>query len=166
MEIDGKPVDFGMKKAEELLALLVCELGGSVSKSKAASMLWPDSLPAISADSLRKVIRHLNRMIKDGLALPLQITRSGLRLDISSADIDMVNFKAHSKSDAPEDWERAIDAYRGVLLSDNGFDWATEYDGEYAAAYFDLLTRLEQYFMKGGQNEKARYYRNKFQNSF
>jgi two-component SAPR family response regulator len=166
LEIDGKSVDFGMKKAEELLALLVCKLGGSVSKSKAASMLWPDSLPKIAADSLRKVIRHLNKMMREGLALPLQITRSGLCFDISSADIDIVNFKAYSKSEAPEDWERAVDVYRGVLLSDNGFDWATEYDGEYDTVYFDLLLRLEQYFTRGGKNEKARYYRNKFKNSF
>ncbi|MDR0936750.1 MAG: hypothetical protein LBM98_08725 [Oscillospiraceae bacterium] len=162
MRLDGAQVDLYSGRAEELIALLVCEPNG-ISKSKAADMMWPDSPPFTAADKLRKVIKHLQTLIGNGLPLPLTVTRDALSLNISQIKIDFVIFLALARSEDAKDWEHSVEMYSGVLLSDSRFDWAVEYESVYDAEYYDLLARLETYFAGRGDKDKARYYRDKRQ---
>jgi two-component SAPR family response regulator len=160
MRLDGTQVDLHSGKAEELLALLVCEPNG-VSTSKAVEMMWPAAPPVKATAELYKIIKHLQMLINGGLPLPLTVTRGALSLNTSQIEIDFVTFAALERSEKAEDWERSVELYSGVLLSDNRFDWAVEYESVYDVVYYDLLARLQTHFNSRGDNDKARYYRDK-----
>jgi two-component SAPR family response regulator len=151
-----------MRKAEELVALLVCEKGGRISKPKAAEALWPDAEPEQAADSLRKATSYLRKEIADGnLPLKLLMDKNTLQLDVSGIAADIFLFPELCKSDDADDWEKAVDMYRGQLLADTNYGWAVEYEGKYDMAYYDLLEKLAVHYDSAGNRDKAGYFRDK-----
>jgi two-component SAPR family response regulator len=157
--VDGEPVDLHGSKAEELIAFLACERGRRVSKRRAAEALWPDVCEHSALQSLYKVLQHLNKLSYHGQRIPLIVTRGAVGLDVHRMAIDSLDFRRLYDSDDPKDWERAIDLYRGILLIDSGYDWASEYEADYDVRYYELLDRLAKHYAETGNQNLARYYR-------
>ncbi|MDR3090605.1 MAG: hypothetical protein LBU36_00185 [Clostridiales bacterium] len=156
VETGGETTDTHSAKANELIAFLACERG-SVSKRRAAETLWADSPPEKAIKSLYQTLRHLRTL--DFPAPPIvSETRGALRL---AAATDTADFLRLYESGAPEDWERAVVLYRGILLVDNCYDWASEYEGYYDVRYYELLSRLAAHYASAGNKNLARYYKNR-----
>ncbi|MDL2248460.1 hypothetical protein LJB89_02055 [Tyzzerella sp. OttesenSCG-928-J15] len=147
------------EKAEELLALLVCERG-AVSKAKIAGLLWPNALPKQAANSLDQLLRHIKKL---PFHIPIIKRRGVLQLDESSVWLDTSTFMQCCESHAPEDWIFAVNLYRDVLLIDNAYDWANFYESFYDVQYYELLRRLSVHYKEGGNTALASHYRNKYE---
>jgi two-component SAPR family response regulator len=162
ISVDGEFVNLHNTKAAELIAFLACERGRPVSKRRAAYAIWPNSSEAAAMQSMYKVLQHVHKLSYCGRKIPLITTRGEARLDVRKVTLDVIDFTRLYNSGEPEDWKRAIDLYRGILLFDSGYDWASEYEGEYDTGYYELLSRLEGYYTEIGNRNLALYYRRKF----
>ncbi|MDR2359936.1 MAG: hypothetical protein LBD85_01465 [Oscillospiraceae bacterium] len=159
LTINGKSVNLHSLKADELIALLICERGKPISKQRAAGALWPNNdcpLP-----NLYKVIEHIHRWRFEGVSVPLIAARGSICIDISEVDADTEDFIRLYNSDAPEDWVTAVELYRGILLIDSKYDWAVEYEAYYDVRYYELLERLTGHYEKIADRNMTQYYRAK-----
>jgi two-component SAPR family response regulator len=155
--VNGQQVLLHSEKAEELVAFLACERG-SVSKRKTAAALWPGADEDRAMNNLYKTLGHLRGPEFGDLELIAE-QRGSISLNAAGVTSDLEQFLAKYKSDAPEDWESAVELYRGILLIDNAFDWAAEYEAYYDTRYYELLRRLSEHYGKTENANLARYYR-------
>ncbi|MDR1649167.1 MAG: hypothetical protein LBR71_02810 [Synergistaceae bacterium] len=148
-------------KAGELLAFLACERGGMVSKQRTAETLWPNAEGDRARRSLYKIIQHIRKLTFGGQAIPLLDAHGEISLDLRRVRVDAEEFLNLYASASPEDWERALELYRGILLLDSDYDWAHEYETFYDVRYYELLERLARYYSDAKNENLARYYRNR-----
>jgi two-component SAPR family response regulator len=148
-------------KARELLAFLACERGRAVSKRRAAEILWPDAGGDRALQRLYKTIQHIRKLTFRGQTIPLLDAHGEISLDLRRAEADTEEFLSLYASASPEDWKRALELYRGILLLDSDYDWAHEYETSYDVRYCELLERLAQHYAGAGNSYLARHYRDK-----
>jgi two-component SAPR family response regulator len=157
---DGKTINLRSAKAEELFALLACEQGLPISKSRAAEMLWCDIDSKRAANNLYQILHNIKKAAPN-VSAAIILTRGAIQLDTSRAMTDTEKFMALYNSPEPKDWVAAINLYRGILLMDNKYDWANEYEAYYDICYYEMQNRLEKYYAEIGNINMSRYYRDK-----
>ncbi|GHU87691.1 hypothetical protein FACS1894202_02430 [Clostridia bacterium] len=157
VSVGGVEIDLHNAKASELLAFLACERG-AVSKAKAADRLWPDAEPKRAMDSLYHILRHI-RQLENGAEF-IEEQRGAVSLG-RRVGTDADEFVKLYNSDNPEDWRKAVELYRNVLLIDSVYDWAIDYESHYDTIYYDVLSRLSAHYESCGNRVLARYYKDK-----
>ena len=157
MRIDGNAVNLHSAKAEELIAFLACE-NGLVSKHKVAETLWATVLPEQAMDSLYKVLQHIKHL---PFYVPVVQARGKLSLDLSSVKMDLAEFLSYYESFNIKDWEKAVSLYRDILLVDNCYDWSNKYEARYDTYYYEILSRLVEYYQDKNNPYMAYYYQSK-----
>lgn len=115
--VGGEAVVFKRSKAKELLAYLVDQRGGSVTRAEAFAALWEDGL---YDRSMQKQMDVIVRSLKDTLreydiSDILEIKSGSMRIDPESIDCDMYRYL--------EGDENAIKSFRGVYM--NSYYWAS-----------------------------------------
>jgi DNA-binding SARP family transcriptional activator len=126
--LDGEPVTgFESDKVRALLAYLAVEADRPHSRDKLAGLLWPEWSDRDARNNLRYALSNLRQVIKDRSrskdceATPpfLHISRQSIQFnDASDARIDVVTVDRLLKAPQPtvQDWEEAVDLYRGEFL--------------------------------------------------
>ncbi|MDD2619784.1 MAG: response regulator [Syntrophomonadaceae bacterium] len=165
--VDGQEINVGWrtKKAEELIAYLLCEKGRFVNKEKIAEALWPELDGEKSVANLYLAYYYLKKQEKKyGLLLPIESTRGKMRVLLEEVECDMVAFEHrlqscyHIEDENIELAENAAKLYQGMLLQNNYYSWALDNQQYYELAYLELLRRIIAYYAKIGNISKQRIY--------
>lgn len=154
MSVDGKVINTGWrtKKAEELIAYLLCEKGKFVSKEKIADALWPDLDGEKSVSNLYLAYYYIKKQEQTiGIRIPIESARGKMRLCIEEVDCDLIrldqsleqlkNVNENNLTLAEETAQR----YTGMPLEDRYYPWAAELQYQYDAAYMRLVEKINTY---------------------
>ena len=97
--VDGRPIAFRNKKAQELLALLVDRRGGFVTAGEAISVLWENEpVNEVTRSRYRKVYYRLKRELEEKGVEDILITEDRMRrLDRSKVICDMYELLENNK---------------------------------------------------------------------
>lgn len=168
---DGKEINLGWRtrKAEELIAYLLCEKGRFVSKEKIAEALWPDLDGEKGISNLYLAYYYIKKQEnKMGVKIPIQSERGKMRIRLEEVDCDMVRFDrlvegctdSHA-ANRIELMERAVELYQGALLEDGYYSWTVNFQQKYEIEYSELLQRLMEDYGQRSDIEKVKYYEEK-----
>lgn len=139
------------------MALLACEQGRPISKSRAAALLW-DSDAEQGRSSLSKVCSFLNRFSEEhGSRIPFTVSYGELLLETSKISVDLEDFLQLASGDV-EDWRAAAALHTGGLLFAESYEWIEDYAGRYEIEYLELCRRLAEHYRKEGLQKLAEVY--------
>ena len=164
--VDGQEINKGWrtKKAEELIAYLLCEKGNYVSKEKIADALWPVLDREKSVSNLYLAYYYIKKLQqKTGVKIPIESERGKMRIQLADIDCDMAKFDSYIVSCNSDDdnlaiMETAIELYQGMLLEDSYYSWIVEIQQRYEIEYEKLLRRLIKYYGQRKNLTKLKYY--------
>lgn len=152
--LEGKEFNSGWRtrKAQELLAYLICEKGRFVAKEKIADALWPELDRDKSIANLYLAYYYLKKQFESsGLALPIESERGKMRIDLTDAECDLIQFDClyevcrNINHDNMATAEKAAAIYQGTLLEDSYYPWASEIQQRYEVAYGELVKRITSF---------------------
>ncbi len=123
------------RREQWLLALLVLRHDKDTSRDWLASTLWPDNTDEQALFYLRKGLSNLRKALGLEAARLLSPTPRTVRLNLSGAIVDVVEFDRAEPSDA-------VEIYGGPLLPDCPEEWAIAERGQREQAYFHALETL------------------------
>jgi two-component SAPR family response regulator len=161
--VDGVELKIGWrtKKAEELMAFLLCEKGRFVAKEKIAEALWPELEQEKSFSNLYLAYYYLKKLEqKDGIKIPIESVRGRMRIRVEELDCDMASFNRCLESCRTIDdsnialAERGTGLYSGMLLEDSYYSWVVDHQQYYEIAYTEMLQKIIDYYKKKGNKEK------------
>jgi len=155
------------RKAEELIAYLLCEKGRYVAKEKIADALWPALDGEKSVSNLYLAYYYIKKQEdRLGVKIPIESERGKMRICLEEVACDMVRFDglveaiADTKSaDEAALMETAVELYQGALLEDRYYSWAVDFQQKYEIEYIKLLRRLAEYYEAQSDIEKLKYYK-------
>jgi two-component SAPR family response regulator len=169
--VDGKEINAGWRtrKAEELIAYLLCRKGKFISKDKIAEALWPDLDGEKSVSNLYLAYYYIKKQeSKAGVKIPIESERGKMRIRLEGIDCDLVNFcglvEASSDLNSPnriEMMERAVELYKGNLLEDAYYSWAVDFQQKCEIEFAEMVNRLKEYYKQRSDTEKVKYYEEK-----
>ncbi|MEZ5669278.1 MAG: BTAD domain-containing putative transcriptional regulator [Alphaproteobacteria bacterium] len=114
----GQIIPLVGRKNRALLAILALAPGASVSRARAARLLWSDRADEQARSSLRQALTTLRKELKAAGAATIFADDARVGLDPERIDVDALAFRRLAVSSAPDDLRAAAALYRGVLLSD------------------------------------------------
>lgn len=155
------------KKAEELIAFLICEEGAYVLKEKLAEALWPDLDLQKGLSNLYLTHYYVKKMEqKKGLRIPIESKRGRMRICLNSEQCDVFQFndlikKAEEKSGKEEldCLESAFLMYKGMLMENQYYPWITVYQQVYELRYMELIQKLVRNCVEAEDGQKLEYYK-------
>jgi len=136
------------KKAMELIAYLVCQTGACANKTTAAEALWPEALPENAANNLYKATQSIKNLQKQQIFIPIESLRGDFKLLTEYIYCDLWEFERLYNNRSIDNWEKAEKIYSNILLFENGYSWAAEYEGHYDIMYYEILEYLYRYYEK------------------
>lgn len=119
------------RKAHWLLALLVLRSQRTTTREWLANALWPDTDRSVALANLRTVLSELRQAMGDQGWRLLSPERSLLSLDLSGAEVDVLQFDQAATGNNPED---AIATYTAPLLDGCEEEWVHQERRERANA--------------------------------
>ena len=160
------------RKAEELIAYLLCEKGKFISKEKIAEALWPEQDSEKSLSNLYLAYYYIKKQEnKTGVRIPLESERGKMRINLELVECDLTDFnrlvegsRKAAASEAASMMEKAVELYQGALFEDGFYSWAEGIQQHYEIIYEELLNRLTDYFKRETNRLKVRYYEEKIRN--
>ncbi|WP_026651089.1 response regulator [Butyrivibrio proteoclasticus] len=119
--VGGQSVVFKRSKSKELLAYLIDQRGGTVTRAEAFSALWEDGLYDRSMQKqMDVIIRSLKDTLKEyDISDILEIKSGSMRINTELIECDMYDYLDGD--------ENAIKSYRGVYM--NSYYWASMTEG-------------------------------------
>ena len=145
-------VNWRTRKAEELLAYLICNKGSYVSKEKIADALWPDLDGDKSMANLYLAYYYVKKMKPDfGVALPVQSARGKMRFDMNQVKCDLMDFIRLSEelgfiNEANlELANQALDVSSREPFEDSYFPWLVDYQQKFERMRTDIKRRVDEY---------------------
>jgi DNA-binding SARP family transcriptional activator len=156
VRVRGEPMRSGRTRSVDwLLALLVLRPGREVSRSWLAGTLWPESSEAQALYNLRRNLRDLRQALgpeADRLRSP---NRTTLRLDLTGATADVVDFDAAMAAGDEPSLQRAVSLYRGPLLEGCAEEWILPERASRAEACLQALETLADRAAERGDRAAA-----------
>jgi DNA-binding SARP family transcriptional activator len=127
--------DFPGQKPKQLLEVLLCHRGHTVSKDRLAELLWPTALPRNHVATLQTYISVLRRTLEPGAAAGRSVVvteRGGYRIGPAGLEVDLDVFDrlvaeaiGASPGAALDCLGRALRLVRGDVLEDEPYaGWA------------------------------------------
>jgi predicted ATPase/DNA-binding SARP family transcriptional activator/Tfp pilus assembly protein PilF len=114
---------FRSRKSLWLLALLTLRAERSVAREWLAGTLWPEAPPRQAFSNLRPIVSDLRHALgpeRERLKSP---DTNSLLLDLTGAQVDVLNFDAAIARGTLSDLEQAVDLYGGSLLEGCSESW-------------------------------------------
>ncbi|HEV8641611.1 MAG TPA: BTAD domain-containing putative transcriptional regulator [Methylomirabilota bacterium] len=116
----GPPVPVPTKKAQALLAYLALPPGQSHPRDKLAALLWADTPPRTARNALRQTLFVLRRALGGIRGELFQLIGDAITLAPDAVQTDAAAFECALSEGTPAALERAVELYRGDLLSGLG----------------------------------------------
>jgi len=153
---DGKELNVGWrtKKAEELIAYLLCEKGRYISKTKIAEDLWPELNGEKSMSNLYLTCYYIKKQENQtGIKIPIELERGKMRIQTDELECDIIRFDRLVQAiPNADEWKRiklieeAVELYQGTLLEDSYYPWAVEHQQKCEMDLFKLLMILREHY--------------------
>jgi predicted ATPase/DNA-binding SARP family transcriptional activator len=150
--VDGTPIpdsQWRLRKSRSVVKLLALAPGRALHPERVQELLWPHREPGSASNNLRQAVYHARRALScgggDGATL---LATSGDLLTLApEIELDVDDFEAAAAraetSREPADFERAIEAYTGELLSEDAYeDWVADRRRSLAERNVHLLLEL------------------------
>jgi two-component SAPR family response regulator len=152
------------RKAEELIAYLLCQKGRFVSKEKLAEVLWPEQDGEKGLSNLYLAYYYIKKQGKSsGVFIPMESERGKMRINLEKKDCDLLAFdRLTERTGDVAAMEQAVALYQGPIFENAYYPWLTEYQQRYEVHYEDILSRLMEYYKKEGNQAKWEYYNDRF----
>ena len=156
----GRPFEFhAPERAMALLAYLLLHRDQELTRDRVAFTLWPDLPESASRTKLRRYLHYLLTM-----GLPREVDIPWILSDkrmirwnpAADAQIDLDEFLRFGAD--PETYERAIDLYRGELLSDLDEEWLLAPRASLRERYLLMLATLTDRTRNNGDHASTRLY--------
>lgn len=154
------------KKAEELLAYLICEKGRFVSKEKIAEALWPDLDGEKSMSNLYLAYYYIKKQAKNsGIIFPIESGRGKMCLKMDNMDCDIIKLDSYIEKCTSidehniETAERVLELYIGMPFEDSYYAWAVEIQQYYENMHTYILKEVFNYYEKQGNIEKLKRFK-------
>lgn len=158
------------RKAEELVAFLVCEKGQFVAKDKIAECLWPDLDGEKSLANLYLAYHYIKKQeTAMGVTIPIESQRGKMRLQLDQVECDLIQFDLYSQPSKDlhpnkqiEHLEKAVELFQEGLLDENYYSWSNLYQQAYELRLQNILLMLTKHFESLGNFSKSKYYQQKW----
>jgi DNA-binding SARP family transcriptional activator/CheY-like chemotaxis protein len=160
VERSGEPVSLPTRKAAAILAILSIDDERTHTRERIATLLWGDSGPDQSRQSLRQSLFTIRRRFSD---VPEPVVADGDRLsiarDVVSSDVE--DFEVASRNETVEGLTLATDLYRGEFLDgfhldENAFEtWAQSERERLRQIAIDCHLRLLRLLIEVGRTPDA-----------
>lgn len=165
---DGLILDaraFGGAKPQQILKILLLQLGSPVSKNRLIHLLWGDEPPAAAMTTLESYVCILRRNLQPGCGRHgvLRTSTGGYWIDASCVDVDVLRFRslaARSHYAGPREALRllreALSLASEPLLGDEALSpWAEEERDLHAAQVAEAKMRAAELAILLGLTEPA-----------
>ncbi|MBP6491616.1 MAG: response regulator [Clostridia bacterium] len=170
---DGKEINRGWRtrKAEELIAYLLCKKGKYTSKEKIAEDLWPEQDGEKSLSNLYLAYYYIKKQeMKTGVRIPIESERGKMRINLDSVECDLLSFDKLIEetsnmhvSEALSKLEKAVELYQGTVFEDGYYFWSDGVQRHYEILYQNVLSQVVEYYKKKSDEAKTAYYEKKME---
>jgi DNA-binding SARP family transcriptional activator/pimeloyl-ACP methyl ester carboxylesterase len=144
---DGAPLALPTRKAEAVLALLLCRAGEAQPRERLIGLLWSDRGDKQARHSLSQTLTSIRGVIGDRPD-PIAAERETLAIEPSAIGADVIDLAALAQRDDAESLRAAGELCRGPLLEgfriqDAAFDeWLSQERARFHRICISVLTRL------------------------
>jgi predicted ATPase/DNA-binding SARP family transcriptional activator/Tfp pilus assembly protein PilF len=138
-----------------LLAILTLRHNRPVEREWLAGTLWPDSDQSQAFTNLRTVISGLKSALGGEGGRLQSPNRHTLFLDLTDADVDVLQFDAALARKTLSALEQAVGLYRGPLLEGCNEEWVLQERAVRKQDCLQALQKLGDAALTGGDYEKA-----------
>ncbi|MHB0968357.1 MAG: response regulator [Thermoanaerobaculia bacterium] len=157
----GVTVTLPTRKAQALLAYLALHTDQPQSREKLAWLLWSDTAEEHARHSLRQTILSLKKALAPIPAPTLVLESDDVALNLSSIDVDAVQFEKLVGERKPESLAAAAELYTGNLLE--GFtlreepfeEWIVGERNRYSELAVDAMSRLLKHYTDNEEIDSA-----------
>ncbi len=169
------PSEWRSRKARDVLKILVCHRGHSVTRDYLVEALWPEEDPAKTGNRLSVALSTVRAVLDPGHRLPpnhfLVAGERSVALDTAHVAVDVDDFLADAaeglrqwrdahEEEALERLEAAEIAYTGDFLEEDVYeDWSMALREEARAAYRAVAGALADLGTQSGRHDEAIRYR-------
>jgi predicted ATPase/DNA-binding SARP family transcriptional activator len=159
VELGGQPLlRLRSRKGHWILALLILRQGNELERAWLAGTLWPDSPARQALANLRNSLLDLRRALGPEAARLLAPCPQTLALDLSGAQIDLLQFDAAVAGEDLPALRQAVSLYHGPLLEGCTEEWVLEARQLREQAYLGALERLATTALGAGDRVAATRY--------
>ena len=157
---EGRPLALPTRKAEAILALLVCRAGEPQPRERVTALLWGDRGDRQARHSLSQTLTSIRGTIGDGHE-PFLAERESIAIEPAVVSADVIEFTALAACDDLERLRKAAELYRGALLdgfrlAEAAFDeWLSQERSRFQDLAVSVLTRLAEREAAAGEAEAA-----------
>ncbi len=134
------------KKADELIAFLLCENGDFVSKDKIIENLWPGSDRKKGLSTLYTTLYYLRHQQQNSQAkIPIESLRRKMRFNTDNVQIDLVEMAEQYKrfqQGLKINKSYIIELYKGMLFEEHDYPWAVILQARYENMYQQMVSCL------------------------
>lgn len=131
------------KKADELIAFLLCEEGNFVSKDKIINSLWSELDSKKGMNNLYTTLYYIRcQAKKSNVKIPIESLRGKMRINIEDIDVDMMKLARiyqFYKEGKVFDIEEVQDLYKGMLLEEHDYPWSIILQSHYENMFLELF---------------------------
>ena len=154
--VDGQPLPrLRSRKGQWLLALLALHHRREIPRDWLLALLWPDNRETQAAVSLRQSLADLRRALGTQAWRLRSPTIRTLSLDLSGAEVDLLEFESAMTCADPASLELAVSLYRGPLLEGCLEEWIRRDRQRCEQAYLGALEKLSELAMQQGDYPSA-----------
>ena len=162
VNVGAQEIRFRTEKAGELLAYLIDNGDGFVSRSKILDSLWEDFDGDRAVVHFNSTLYNVKKaLIPYGIQVSILYDRGSYRLDTEGMGCDYLKFCALGKNTGEVSagniakYEEAAALYTGEYLSGWEFYWASGRRIRLEEEYIGLLLKMAQYYRNSGSYGKA-----------
>jgi len=130
-------------------------------RDELAEMLYPDRDLEQARGNLRTLLNRLRADLRQAGfpdELLLKVSRYTVGLNPSQVCVDWTLFREAARSDNPQEWEQAVELYRGDLAPGVNAEWIRWARDEARTLLAKCAERLVRYYMEENQPSLALYY--------
>lgn len=148
MYYNGKIINLNWrtKKADELIAYLVCEKGEYVSKDKIIDSLWPDLDSKKGLNNLYTTLYYIRKQEqKLSINIPIESIRGKMKLDVSNINVDILEYEDiynQYKKGGLINKDKLINLYKGMLFEEHDYPWAVINQSRYECWYEEITNSI------------------------
>jgi DNA-binding SARP family transcriptional activator len=157
--LNGKPIDTWEGHLPRLLFFFALDRP-VITRSEICQAFWPD----LDTDQAVNVFHVTKRRLHKAFEMDVLVHEEGYyRINPElGVQYDVMDFVAHlmegrnrDNTSRMEDWQRAINLYRGPFLQGHNDDWITSRRSDFQSGYLEALTETARYRLSEGHREHA-----------